>query len=150
MLLCTFGPFRTGRSSKVAFRRAVIAPLVISIDDAPWPGRQADMIPADREIRGSTAHSGSHASTGNRLPDPQIASIGLQGPSGRPFRGNRAVLDSGTTPLRPFGIGVALDSIAVSVIRPSCPPVRHYGIRRAGTFAGLCTVIFATPRRAGA
>ena len=129
---------------------AIGATGLTSIRDAPWPHRRADTIPGDREIRGSTAHSGSHASTGNPLPDPQIASIGLQGPLERPFRGNRAVLDSGTTPLRPVGIGVALDSIAVPVIRPSCSPVRHYGIRLAGRFPGLCTHDFCQLRDAPA
>jgi hypothetical protein len=124
-------------------RDAIDATRLTSIRDALWPHRRADTIPGDREIRGSTVRSGSHASTGNPLPDPQIASIGLQGPSERPFRGNRAVLDWGTKPPRPVGIGVALDSIAVPVIRPSCSPVRHYGICLAWRFPGLCTVISA-------
>jgi len=94
-------------------------------------------------MRDSTVRSGLHASSGNPLPDPQIAPIELQGLSERPFRGNHAFLDWGTTPPRPVGIGVALDSIAVPVIRPSCSPVRHYGIRLAGRFPGLCTVMSA-------
>jgi hypothetical protein len=114
-----------------ARREAIGATRLTSIRAAPWPRRQGDTIRGEQEIRGSTAHSGSHASTGNPLPDPQIAWIGLRDRSERPFRGNHAVLDWGTTPPRPVGICVALDSIAVPVIRPSCSPVRHYGIRLA-------------------
>jgi hypothetical protein len=124
-----------------ARREAIGATRLTSIRAEPWPRRQGDTIRGEQEIRGSTAHSGSHASTGNPLPDPQIAWIGLRDRSERPFRGNHAVLDWGTTPPRPVGICVALDSIAVPVIRPSCSPVRHYGIRLTWRFPGLGTVI---------
>ncbi len=115
-------------SEGCARREAISATGLTSIRDAPWPRCQADTIPGEREIRGNTAHSGSHGSTGNPLPDPQIAWIGLRDRSERPFRGNHAVLGWGTTPPQPVGICVALDSTSVPVIRPSCSPVSHYGI----------------------
>ena len=126
-----FRPFRDGISEGCARGEAIGATGLTSIRDAPWPRRQGDTIRGEQEIRGSTAHSGSHVSTGNPLPDPQIAWSGLRDRSERPFRGNHAVLDWGTTPPRPVGICVAIDSISVPVIRPSCSPVSHYGIRPA-------------------
>jgi len=53
------------------------------------------------------------------LPDPQIASTELRGPAESLLRSNLAVLDWRATPPRPVGIGIALDSIAVLVIRRS-------------------------------
>ena len=64
--------------------------------DSLWPRHRADTIPGDRGTPRSTAHSGSHASTGNPLPGP------------RDLRRSDCQISqnirSGT--LMPFGVGV--------------------------------------------
>jgi hypothetical protein len=94
-----------------------------AIGDAPWLHRRADKIPADRDTRGSTAHSGSRASTAGPPQCPRVAPIGTRVPSERPRPGNRSALDWGTMPAPPFGIRVAGGPTSAGVIQPSCLPV---------------------------
>ena len=113
------GTLRDARSSS---RSEQTARIILSLG-APWPLRQADTIRASRGTPGSTAHSGSHASTVRPPRYPRIVPIGLLSSAELPFRGNRAVLGLGTKLAPTFGIRVAGDPTSVAVIHPSCPPV---------------------------
>ena len=93
-----------------------------AIRDAHWPHRQTGTIPVSRDIVGSTAHSGSHASTVGPPRCPRTAQIWRRGPEEYPFRGNHAVPGWGTRSAPPSGTRVASDPISASEIRPSCPP----------------------------
>jgi len=105
-------------------RHSGLISLIITVTrDAPWSLHQSGMPHADRDIPGSTAHNGSHASTVHPAQYPGGGPIAPLGLGERPLQNNHAVPGWDTKPAPHSGIHAAGVPTAVREFRPSCPPV---------------------------